>query len=67
MNRRYLGLFISLQANIHKSVMELFVNHMNNLADKDKEATTQSDQLFSTIAMTTGAVIGAYVGSKFII
>lgn len=30
------------QANIHKSVMELFVNHMNNLADKDKEATTQS-------------------------
>ncbi len=52
------------QANIHKSVMELFVNHMNNLADKDKEATTQSDQLFSTIAMTTGAVIGAYVGSK---
>ena len=44
--------------------MELFVNHMNNLADKDKEATTQSDQLFSTIMMTTGAVIGAYVGSK---
>lgn len=46
--------------------MELFVNHMNNLADKDKdkEATTQSDQLFSTIAMTAGAVIGAYVGSK---
>ncbi|MGZ2590373.1 hypothetical protein ACUW81_000608 [Staphylococcus borealis] len=52
------------QANIHKTVMELFVNHMNKLAEEDKQASSHNNQLFSTIAMTTGAIVGAYVGSK---
>lgn len=52
------------QANIHKTVMELFVNHMNKRAEEDKQASSYNNQLFSTVAMTTGAIVGAYLGSK---
>ncbi|WP_233582396.1 hypothetical protein, partial [Prevotella sp. OH937_COT-195] len=54
----------SMQANIHKTIMELFVNHMNKLAEQEQQASTKSEQLFRNIAMSTGAIFGAYIGSK---
>ncbi|SUM47887.1 Uncharacterised protein [Staphylococcus chromogenes] len=53
-----------MQANIHKTIMELFVNHMNKLAEQEQQASTKSEQLFRIIVMSTGAIFGAYIGSK---
>lgn len=53
-----------MQANIHKTIMELFVNHMNKLAEQEQQVSTKSERLIKNISMSTGAVVGAYIGSK---
>ncbi|PNZ65650.1 NAD-dependent epimerase/dehydratase family protein [Staphylococcus croceilyticus] len=51
------------QANAHKAVMDIFMKHMNHLAE-EKQQSSQKETFVSNLAMTTGAIVGAFVGAK---
>lgn len=50
------------QANIHKTVMDIFMRHMNRLAEEEKQSTKH--KILGNVAISTGAIIGAMIGSK---
>ncbi len=54
------------QANAHKAVMDVFMKHMDYLAasEEEKQLSSQKEKFASNLVMTTGAIVGAYVGAK---
>lgn len=54
------------QANAHKAVMDVFMKHMNHLAEEkeEKQQSSQSEKFVSNLVMTIGAIVGAFVGAK---
>lgn len=52
------------QANAHKFVMNVFKQHMNHLASDEEEKQDPVSKVFTNLAMTTGAITGAFVGAR---
>lgn len=58
------GVYKFTQANAHKFVMDVFKHHMNHLANEEEDKQDPVNKIFTNLAMTTGAMIGAFVGAR---
>ena len=58
------GVYKFTQAIAHKFVMGVFKQHMNHLASYEKDKPDSVNKIFTNLAMTTGVMIGACVGTR---
>ena len=58
------GVYKFTQANAHKFVMDVFKHHMNHLANEEEDKQDPVNKIFTNLAMTTGAMIGVFVGAR---
>lgn len=58
------GVYKFTQAIAHKFVMGVFKQHMNHLASYEKDKQDSVNKIFTNLAMTTGVMFGACVGTR---
>lgn len=58
------GVYKFTQAIAHKFVMGVFKQHMNHLASYEKDKPDSVNKIFTNLAMTTGVMFGACVGTR---
>lgn len=58
------GVYKFTQAIAHKFVMGVFKQYMNHLASYEKDKQDSVNKIFTNLAMTTGVMFGACVGTR---